>query len=161
VQPPALSPDGLSVLLFGNALTPSQARSLSDALRTLSGEAAQNQRVIEHRAHAAELWAEAEGRSGVILASMAFGTSECDALLWRERDWWIALPRGKTETRRVRGWDVLNLPAPLLVRDPGCRTRHWWQGGRTFCGNYTDGMPDTTDKYRICPKCTTKAEKKK
>ena len=156
VSAPTLTPDTLAIVLDGVVLSPAEARTLARTLDGLAREADANANTAREAAAAAALWARAEASGEYVLGTVHGRSLPVSALLrWAGREW-RAIVSGTERESMVLSCAITSIP-PMLTREHGGRTRHWWTGTtRSLCDQYTSGRPETSDKYPICPKCAAK-----
>ena len=158
---PALSTDTFGVILGDVTLTAEEAAQLAASLGRLSMEAAGNARRAARRVLAAATWATAlRDQPGVIHGEVDVGSTPVPALLYLERGNWRALAAGSSAPQCVHAYEIVSLP-PMLVRDSGARTRHWWVGSSyALCGRRTSARPDAGEKHPVCPRCARELAKR-
>jgi hypothetical protein len=152
---PVLSSDNL-VLLAGEFLSPDEAETLASALQACAKNARREEREAVRLARAADVWAAYKDSSLPLGEVVGLDGRATPARLFWERHRWTALTPTSGTFEPVRPASVASIP-PMLVRDTGARTRHWWAGtARALCGKLVDARPEAITKHTICATCATR-----
>lgn len=158
---PRLTDDGLSVIVNGVVMTPTDARSLATRARALADEAEHAKKVIASR----PAFEEGRKRPGVIEGvglgwTFRAGETKAPALFVRSPDYlnsWLVM------FEHTGRWESISLHRIVKVPDTnvtinGGRVHHVWRGGEgAICGAelWNSNIADPA-KTKMCVKCARK-----